>query len=178
MNTFFWSRAYCIRFGKHSIRKRSKRFQVVISDYFWQDGGRKMKQLAVVVSPHTLVWDPYLTLANVTFDLELSSEFLSNELFSSHRWTDRQNAFWDRNYFLVWFLVLSRLQSTDRQIAVHMSPPCKLHRWAQKWNLKWMWRKKKCRKNILMLQGGTKGLAVNILVDSSVLPGMMFYCFW
>ncbi len=38
---------------------------------------------------------------------------------------------------LVRFLVQSRLQSTDivqtdRQIVMHMSPPCKLHRWAQK----------------------------------------------
>ena len=29
---------------------------------------KAMKQLDVVVSPPALVWDPYLTLTNVTFD--------------------------------------------------------------------------------------------------------------
>ena len=29
-------------------------------------------------------------------------------------------------------MLAMRLQTTDRQKAIHMSPPCKLHRWAQK----------------------------------------------
>ncbi len=57
------------------------------------------------------------------------------------------NTFWDMNYYPVWFLVKSR-QTTgrqtdkqtdrqtdrqkDRQKATHMSPVCKMHRWAQK----------------------------------------------
>ena len=40
------------------------------------------------------------------------------------------NAFKDMNYYLR-LLVKSR-QTTDRQKATHMSPPCKGHRWAQK----------------------------------------------
>ncbi len=38
-----------------------------------------MKQLDVVVSPATFVWNPYLTLAHVIFDL-LRYEFFSSEL--------------------------------------------------------------------------------------------------
>ncbi len=31
-------------------------------------GHKKMKQLDVVVIPSAFVWDPYMTLTNVTFD--------------------------------------------------------------------------------------------------------------
>ncbi len=31
----------------------------------------KMKQLDVVVSPPAFLWDPYLTLTNVIFDLDI-----------------------------------------------------------------------------------------------------------
>ena len=44
------------------------------------------------------------------------------------------NTFQDMSYFLC-FLVKSRQtddRQTDRQNVMHMSPPCKLHRWAQK----------------------------------------------
>ena len=43
------------------------------------------------------------------------------------------NTFLEMNYFLVWFVIQSRWQTTDRQKVMHMSPPCKVHRWAQKW---------------------------------------------
>ncbi len=78
-----------------------------------------MKQLDVVVNPPAFVWDPYLTLTNGILiwpwlmwlwswpmlpksngsrDMNFyifffgTSEFLCNELFSSHRQTDRQKA--------------------------------------------------------------------------------------
>ncbi len=51
------------------------------------------------------------------------------------------NTFRVMNFFPlpVWFLVKSRRTDrrtdgqTDRRKVMHMSPPCKLHRWAQKW---------------------------------------------
>ena len=45
--------------------------------------------------------------------------------------TSSYNTFRVMNYFLVWFFVKSR-QTTDRQKVTHISPPCKMHRWAQK----------------------------------------------
>ena len=40
------------------------------------------------------------------------------------------NTFWDMNYCPIWILV--RSSQTDGQKVTHMSPPCKVHRWAQK----------------------------------------------
>ena len=48
-------------------------------------------QLDFIVSPHTFVWNPYLTLTRMTFDLYVTSViqvtidhwFLSTEFFSS-----------------------------------------------------------------------------------------------
>ncbi len=43
------------------------------------------------------------------------------------------NTFWDMNYFSL-FSVKSRQTDrwTDRRKVMHMSPPCNVHRWAQK----------------------------------------------
>ncbi len=35
-----------------------------------------MKQLDVVVSPPAFLWDPYLTLTNVIFDLDMNEFFI------------------------------------------------------------------------------------------------------
>ncbi len=42
--------------------------------------------------------------------------------------TPTYNTFRDMNYCLVW----QTDRQTDRQKATHMSPPCNMHRWAQK----------------------------------------------
>ena len=62
--------------------------------------GKIKMGLDAVVSPYAFVWSPYLTLTNVTFDLDigktvpeiwfLSNEFLDSELFPSDRRTHRQ----------------------------------------------------------------------------------------
>ena len=41
----------------------------------------------------------------------------------------------DMNYYPVWFFYTDR--RTDRQKATQRSPPCRLHRWAQKHEMKW-----------------------------------------
>ncbi len=131
---------------------------------------QEMKQLDVDVSPPAFVWNPHLTLAKVTFDLDpcdlwpwpsrpLTSrslvKYTMQNPWKSHFW-DRDlerwpmtltfihdldtitvdhhtkfgdpisNGSWDMNFCpvtfcLVWILV--KLQ-TDRQKAMHMSPPC------------------------------------------------------
>ena len=54
-----------------------------------------MKQLDVVVSPPAVVWDPYMTLTHVTFDLDIDMNFdLVNfylRLFQmhEHRWAQK-----------------------------------------------------------------------------------------
>ncbi len=41
---------------------------------------RLMKQLHVDVSPPAFLWEPYLTLAKVTFDLDIVSKVKINEI--------------------------------------------------------------------------------------------------
>ena len=47
--------------------------------------------------------------------------------------TNTYNTFWDMNYYPVRYELLYSDSQTDRQKVMHMSPPCKMHRWAQ-WN--------------------------------------------
>ena len=42
---------------------------------------------------------------------------------------DKGGTYFLVNYFLV---IFGPVQTTDRQKAMHMSPPCNVHRWAQK----------------------------------------------
>ena len=72
-----------------------------------------MKQLDVDVSPPGFVWNPYLTLANVTFDLD--------PFDLDHRENSQ---------------ILDNTRQTDRQTESNAYEPTRatvqLHRWAQK----------------------------------------------
>ncbi len=96
-------------------------------------------------------WQRVTAMANsesLTFGLETEHLFYKRPYFlvcfsSKYTETDRWikakfhytscNTFRDMNYFLL-FLVQSGQTDgqTDRQKVMHRSPPCNLHRWAQK----------------------------------------------
>ncbi len=75
-----------------------------------------MKQLDVVVNPPAFVWDPSLTLTNVTFDPDVLDSVLDIS-------DAKSNGSKGLNFYLVnYFLVTDRQR--DRQKAMNKSSPC------------------------------------------------------
>ncbi len=105
----FWVKNYPIThltYWQHSA--------YAIADEYWQGffaslevGKKIMMQLEVFVSPPAFLWDPYLTLTNVIFDLDINFYLV---------------IFGPMNYFLVTDRQTDRW--TDRRKVMHKSPPC------------------------------------------------------
>ena len=128
MNKVKWSRRivkYCL--GDLTMTYFDMQFhRILYESSSWTAAAWKKMQLDVDVSPPANIMTLRLCFTHVTFDLD------PHDLWSWPLWPFMTLGAVDMKIWIIVQEILSSHRQTDRQKAMHMSPPWRLHRWAQK----------------------------------------------